>query len=60
MSKRDVNRLARFPYMPAGRLKDDRYGAIRDAFLAAVWGSEAEAHEAIQRCQEYDAQHFEM
>jgi hypothetical protein len=41
MSKRDVNRLARFPYTPAGRLKNDRYGAIRDAFLATVWGSEA-------------------
>lgn len=45
--------------MPAGRLKDDRYGRLRDAFLEAVWGSQDKAHEATGRCQEYDAEHFE-
>lgn len=60
MSKRDVNRLARFPYTPAARTKDDRHGAIRAAFLGAVWGSDEQAQDALQVCRDYDAQRFEM
>ena len=46
--------------LPAGRSKDDRHSGVREAFLAAVWGSEEDAQKGIRVCRDYDEKHFEL
>jgi hypothetical protein len=58
MSKRESTGSPDSRTCLAGRLKlkDDLHRAIREAFLAAIWGSDAEAQEAIEPCEKYDAE----